>query len=76
VHAIGAGEFCQRRLAVKHQPRAVLSRHRQQTAQQQNLFVFGQIFFPYAHPAAAARQRLADDLSQRAPRLGAVGHQQ
>jgi hypothetical protein len=29
MHAVGAGEFCQRRLAVQHEPRAVFVYERQ-----------------------------------------------
>jgi len=72
MHAVGAGEFGKRRLAVQHEPRVVTVRDRQQAAKQRHLLILRQIFFAQADPAAAAGQRRGDKLGQRTPRLRAV----
>ena len=76
MHAVGAGELCQRGFAMQHEPRAMTVRDRQEPAQQRHLLVLGQILLAHTHPAAAADERRGDDFSERSPRLRAVGHQQ
>ena len=76
MHAIGAGELRQCRLAMQHKTRAMPARDRQQRAQKRNLFVFGQILFAQTDPAAAGRECGRDNLGERPPRLVTIGHQQ
>ena len=61
VHAIGFGKLGKCRLAVQRQLGAMRMRDRKQRPRQQNLLVFGQILFPYAHPAATGLERGRDD---------------